>query len=259
MLIDTHAHLYFEQFEEDREQVIQRALQAGVEKIINIAVDLETAEQSIRLAEAHSGLFAAVGIHPNDASQLANGTLAALREYSRHPKVVAIGEIGLDFYRDRTPRAAQERAFRQQISLARQVGLPIVIHNRQAIGAILDILRTEGTEGLRGVFHCFSESAQFAEQVLEMGFHISFTGNLTFKKSELPAVAQVVPLERLLLETDSPFLSPEPKRGRRNEPARVLHIARKLAEIKGTDVAEIERITTENAVQLFGLGAKDME
>ncbi|MFQ5863774.1 MAG: TatD family hydrolase [bacterium] len=253
MLIDTHAHLYFNHFDGDREQVIQRAFEAGVKKVINIGIDLETCRQCMEMAEKHTSLFATVGIHPNDSTKLDEKSLATLKEFAQHPKVVAIGEIGLDFYRERAPVEIQRQAFRNQIALAKDVALPIVIHNRQAVRQILDILKQEGTEGLGGVFHCFSEDEQIAEEVLELGFHISFTGNLTFKNSELPEVAKVVPLERLLLETDSPFLSPAPKRGRRNEPAHVIYIAQKLAEIKGTNFDEIERITTENAIRLFGV------
>jgi TatD DNase family protein len=259
MLIDTHAHLYFNHFDQEREEVIQRAFEAGVKKIINIGVDLETSQQCIEMAEKHPGLFAAVGIHPNDSTKMHEDALTSLREFTQHPKVVAIGEIGLDFYRDRSPVETQRKAFRRQIGLAKDLGLPIVIHNREAIGEILDLLNSEGTEGLRGVFHCFSEEERFADEVLELGFHISFTGNLTFKNSKLPEVAKKVPLERLLLETDSPFLSPEPRRGRRNEPAHVVYIAQKLSEIKEIEVSELQRITTANAERLFGLGDERME
>lgn len=259
MLIETHAHLYFEQFDEDRDEIIQRADEAGVKKIINIAVDLETSKQCLELAEKYEGLFATVGIHPNDSTKLDDSSLAALKELSRNEKIVAIGEIGLDFYRDRSPREVQESAFRKQIRLAKNVGLPIVIHNRDAGRQIIDVLRSEGPANLSGVFHCFSEDTQIANNVLELGFHISFTGNLTFKKSQLPEVAEIVPLDKLLLETDCPFLSPEPKRGRRNEPAHVVYIAQKLAEIKKVTFEEIAEITTSNANRLFGLGERAME
>lgn len=259
MLIDTHAHLYFNQFDDDRDQVIQGAFDSGVANIINIGIDVETSRQCVELAERHDGLFAAAAIHPNDSTKLNQTTLAELRELSQHPKVVAIGEIGLDFYRDRSPAELQEKALRAQIRLAKEVELPLIIHNREAGHEILEVIKSEGSEGLSGVFHCFSEGTDIAEEVLELGFHLSFTGNLTFKKSELPEVAQRVPLNRLLLETDSPFLSPEPRRGRRNEPAQVIYIAQKLAEIKETTLAEIEKKTTANAVRLFGLGAREME
>lgn len=259
MLIETHAHLYFEQFDEDRDEVIKGASEAGVKKIINIAVDLETSTQCIELAEKYEGLFATIGIHPNDSTKLDSSSLGELRELSRHQKVVAIGEIGMDLHWDRCPVKVQERAFREQIWLAKEVGLPIVIHNRDAGRKIIHILKSEGTEGLSGVFHCFSDDKKTAEEVMDLGFHISFTGNLTFKKSRLPEVAEMVPLDKLLLETDCPFLAPEPKRGRRNEPAHVIYIAQKLAEIKKVTFAEITEITTSNAKRLFGLGERAME
>lgn len=255
MLVDTHAHLYFHQFDDDRDDVILRAFDAGVKKIINIGIDPETCRQSIALAEKYDGLFAVVGIHPNDAGLWNETTRAQLIEWSRHPKVVAIGEIGLDFYWGKTPVATQENVFRQQIRLAKELSLPIVIHNREAGREILDMLKSEGVAGLTGVFHCFSETPEIAAEILEMGFYISFTGTLTFKKSLLPEVAKLVPMERLLVETDSPFLSPEPKRGRRNEPAHVVYIAQKLAEIKELPFDDIARTTTANAQRFFGLGS----
>ncbi|MCH6558871.1 TatD family hydrolase [candidate division KSB1 bacterium] len=259
MLIETHAHLYFDQFDEDREQVIQRADEADVKRIINIAVDLETSRQCIELAEKYEGLYATVGIHPNDSAKLGKDSLLELGELCGHKRVVAIGEIGMDFYWDRCPAEVQERAFREQIRLAKEVKLPIVIHNREAGPQIIEILKSEGASGLSGVFHCFSEDMTIAKEVLDFGFHISFTGNLTFKKSQLPEVAEIVPLDKLLLETDCPFLSPEPKRGRRNEPAHVVYIAQKLAEIKKVTFEEITEITTSNAKRLFGLGDRAME
>jgi len=259
MLIETHAHLYFDQFDEDREQVILRADEAGVKKIINIAVDLETSKQCIELAQKYEGLFATVGIHPNDSTKLGKDSLLELRELCGHKKVVAIGEIGMDFYWNRCPAEVQERAFREQIRLAKEVGLPIVIHNREAAPQIIEVLKSEDASELSGVFHCFSEDTAIAKEVLDLGFHISFTGNLTFKRSQLPEVAELVPLDKLLLETDCPFLSPEPKRGRRNEPAHVVHIAQKLAEIKKVEFAELAEVTTSNANRLFGLGERAME
>lgn len=256
MLIETHAHLYFDKFDEDRDDAIQRAFDADVKKIINIATDLETSKACLELAEKYNGLYATVGFHPTDAAKLTDASFEELRHLAAGEKVVAIGEIGLDFYWDTCPPDIQEAGFRRQINFAKEIGLPIVIHNREATPDILRILKSEGVEGLCGVFHCFSEDINIAAEILELGFYISFTGNLTFKKSKLPEVANEVPLDRLLLETDCPFLSPEPKRGRRNEPAHVVYIAQKLAEIKIVDLAEIENATTENAIRLFGLGEK---
>ncbi len=251
MLTDTHAHLYFEHFDRDREAVIRRAFEGGLAFIINVGVDLTTSRTCIELAEQYDGLYAAVGIHPNDAGAFDEQAPAALRELAQHPRVVAIGEIGLDFYRGRTPRVQQEAAFRAQIRLAKELGLPIIIHNREAGPAVVDVLCDEGTDGLTGVFHCFSESVVVAETVLKRGFYVSFTGNLTFRNSTLPEVAQRVPLARLLLETDAPFLSPEPERGKRNEPAHVIYLAQKLAEIKQTTVSEVVETTFVNARRLF--------
>ncbi len=253
MFIDTHAHLYFDRFDEDRDAVIQHAFDSDVKKIINIAIDLDSARNCVRLAEQYDGLFAAVGVHPNDAQLFNDETRDELKRLLEHPKVVAVGEIGMDYYWDKTSPVLQETVFRKQIQLAKDVGLPIIIHNRNAARDILKILKSEGVAGLTGVFHCFSEDAAVANDVLALGFRISFTGNLTFKKSTLPAVAKDVPLDRLLLETDCPFLSPEPRRGRRNEPAHVIYIAEKLAEIKGLSLGEICDKTTDNAVKLFGL------
>ena len=252
LFVETHAHLYLDRFDEDRDEVIQRAREAGVLRIINIATDLASARQCIALAGQHEGLYATVGIHPNDGEQLDDAALAELEQLAGHEKVVGIGEIGLDFYWDHCAPEVQERAFRAQVRLATRLGLPIVIHNREAGRQILEVLKSESTSGLEGVFHCFSETVEIAQEALALGFHISFTGNLTFKKSTLPEVARQTPLERLLLETDCPFLSPEPKRGRRNEPARIIHIAEKLAEIKGIPLDEVAAATTRNAERLFG-------
>lgn len=257
MLVETHAHLTFDKFDADRDEIIDRAHKAGVDKIVNIGVDLASSVRCIELAERYSGLFAAVGIHPNDANKLNDASLERLRELTRHDKVVAIGEIGLDFYWDTCPAATQEKAFRVQLRLAREVGLPVVIHNREAGEAILKVLRSETIGEKKGVFHCFSEDEHIARQVLDLGFTISFTGNLTFKKSTLPQVAKNVPLDKLLIETDCPFLSPEPKRGKRNEPANCVHIARKLAEIKEISLAALSAATTANAYRFFGFGEKE--
>lgn len=255
MFIETHAHLYFDKFDDDREAVIQRAFDNGIEKIINIATDVESARKCIELAEQYKQLYAAVGMHPNDSAKLDDNRLAELRALSAHEKVVAIGEIGLDFYWDTCPVATQEKAFRTQIAMAKELEMPIVIHNRDAGRAILDVLKSEGTDGLAAVFHCFSEGIDIAREIVELGFHLSFTGNLTFKKSELPAVAAEIPLNRLMLETDCPFLSPEPRRGRRNEPAHVVYVAEKLAEIKGLALSEVAAATTANAEKFFGFTA----
>ena len=254
VLIDTHVHLQLEQFDADRAAVIGRAVAAGVTRMITIATDLASSRQGIALAETHDELFAAVGIHPNDCVNAADADYEELRELARHPRVVAIGEIGLDYYWNAAPPEAQRRAFVRQLALARELQKPVIIHNREAGAAILQTLADEGIGGLRGVFHCFSEDAAYARHVLELGCHLSFTGNLTYKKSVLPEVAVEIPLDRLLLETDAPFMSPVPHRGKRNEPAFVVHVAEMLAAIKKKPEDEIANITTMNARRLFGMG-----
>ena len=254
VLVDTHAHLNFDSFDEDREDVIRRAREAQIGAIINVAVDVPTSEASVALAEAHPEVWASAGVHPQDAHTLDDTGRQRLEELVRHPKVVAVGEVGLDFYRDYNPREVQEKVFREMLDLARMADLPLIIHTRDSMDRALEILEEKLAEGpLRGVFHCFSGGRSIIDRVLNLGFHISFCGNLTFKNSRLPEVLDAVPLERLLLETDSPFMAPVPHRGKRNEPAFVRLTARKIAEVKGVPLEEVVTRTTENAVRLFGL------
>jgi len=197
-------------------------------------------------------VYAGVGIHPTDAAKAEPDDVERVAELARHPKVVAIGEIGLDLYWETSTLEIQKTIFRKQLELAAEIDLPVVIHNRRAGKQILEVLDSLGGLPLRGVFHCFSESAAYARNVVERGFYVSFTGNLTYKKSRWPQVSLAVPLERLLLETDSPFMTPVPHRGKRNEPAFVRHIAEKHAELRGLSVEEVARVTTENTQTLFG-------
>lgn len=256
MLIDTHAHLQLSQFDNDRDEVIHRAFNAGVERIIVVSTDVASSRQAVQLAEKFSGLYAAVGIHPTDCSKASEEDFAMLAELARHPKVVAIGEIGMDFYWKPFAAELQQRAFVRQLHLANELRRPVIIHNREAGTAILQTLQDAGINNLFGVFHCFSENAEYAQRVLALGGHVSFTGNLTYKKSPLPAVAAQVPLERILLETDAPFMAPAPQRGKRNEPALMVSLAEKLAEIKNISLAEVARQTTANALTLFGLAER---
>lgn len=253
-LIDTHAHLDFPQFAHDRAEVIRRAQEVGVAAIINVGVDLKSSLASVRLAEEHQGVYAVVGIHPHDAAGATEQAFAELWSLVQHPKVVAVGEIGLDYYRDHSPREVQRRVFRRLLALAVEADLPVIIHTRQAWDDVLGIVRElVGMKG-RGVFHCFSGGAHEAQQVLEVGFHVSFTGVLTFKNARAAEVLPRVPLSRLLLETDCPYMAPEPHRGKRNEPAYVHLIAQKAGEILHLPLAEVARTTTHNARLLFGLG-----
>ena len=254
-MIDSHAHLYFDSFDPDRDEVLRRAREAGVAAIINIGIDVPSSEKALALSRDHADLRAAVGLHPTSRIDDLDAALARIEELARNggDRVVAIGEIGLDYYwKDVEPEAQKER-LRRQLLLARKLGLPVIFHCRDAIDDLLGIL--EAAEALPpGVFHCFAGNAGHAARALALGFHISFAGNVTYPKaSELVEAARATPLDRLLLETDSPFLSPKPVRGKRNEPAHVAHIRDFLAELKGTTPAEVERATDEAARRLFGL------
>ncbi|NQT98040.1 MAG: TatD family hydrolase [Candidatus Marinimicrobia bacterium] len=251
MLIDSHCHLYLKDLDADLPAVLERAANQGVTRVICPSIDLETSHKSVNIAAQHQPVFGAVGIHPNYSSDLPGDYLNRLRLLVAAEKVVAIGEIGLDYYRDYCPRASQQDIFRQQLELALELDRPVIIHNRSADADVIAILKESGIK--EGVAHCFSGGIQLAEQFLKLGFHISFAGNLTYKNSDLPIVAQNLPLERLLVETDAPFLSPVPFRGKLNEPGRTRFVALKLAAVKGMELAELAHSTRTNAEQLFGL------
>ncbi len=252
-LIDTHCHLQFDAFDADRDEVVQRARDAGVQAIVTLATDLSSCSKVLELAETYPDVYAGVGIHPTDVAIYREADVERIRELAKHPRVVAIGEIGMDFYWDRSTADLQRRFFLWQLELAADLNLPVVIHNRRAGSAILDVLNELGALPVKGVFHCYSEGKQYASEVLERGFYISFTGNITYSKSKWPEISKVVPLERLLLETDSPFMTPVPHRGKRNEPAFVKHISEKHAAIREMDINEIAMMTSANARSLFNL------
>lgn len=252
-LIDTHVHLYFADYETDLAEVIRRAGDAGVTKMITIGVDVQTSIQCVQLAENYPQLYAAVGIHPNDAAAMQNGDLIKIDHLLSHPKVVAIGEIGMDFHHQQTPPEQQMAVFRRFLEWSLDRNLPIVLHTRQAEEKVIACLHQLSPNGWQGVFHCFGGDAQQAEQAMAMGFHLSFTGNITYKNSHTFAVMKSVPLERLLLETDSPLMPPVPYRGQRNEPAYVRKIAEKIAEGKNLTLETVARQTTLNAMALFNL------
>ncbi len=252
-MIDTHCHLEMEPFDVDREDVIKRAQEAGLEAIITIGSDFEGNRGGVALAEKYDSVFAAVGMHPHDAKNLTQAAFDQIKIWSAHRKVVAIGEIGLDYHYDHSPREVQRAAFRQQLDFAIETGLPVCVHSREAKEDTLQILKDSGIR--QGVMHCFSGDRDMAEEVLAMGFHISIAGPVTFKKaSQLREAAKIIPDERLLVETDAPYLAPEPYRGKRNEPAFVVHTARLLAELRGVSAEDIDRITTTNAKRLFKIG-----
>jgi len=258
-LIDTHAHLDSGQYAADREAVIARAAAAGISHILTVGCDLASSQASVALAAAHQQLYAAVGIHPHDARLATDAGLAELRRLCAEPKVVAVGEIGLDFYRDRAPRQAQREAFRRQIALARDIGLPIIVHDREAHQEVLQILREEEAGQVGGVLHCFSGDIAMARACIELGFYISFPGTITYPKNEAARdVVRAIPVDHMLVETDAPYLAPQAWRGKRNEPAFVRHTAEAIAAIKGLSTEDVARITTLNAFNLFGIGEVDM-
>lgn len=248
--VDTHCHLYWEDFNEDLSEVLERAREAGVDHVVVPAIDRETGARTLEIAARFPGVvFAALGIHPSEIESAAGDGLDWISEGIRNDCVIAIGEIGLDVYRGEKNLKQQEDLFARQLELALDHNLPAIIHHRAAGDRTLAVIREIGNS--RGVFHCFSEDKNYAFKVLDQGLNISFTGNITFKKSRLPEVAAAVPLNRLLLETDAPFMAPVPYRGKRCEPAHVLETAAKLAEIHQTTLDEVCRVTTLAAEQLF--------
>lgn len=252
MLFDTHTHLNAEQFEEDYKEVIERAREAGVSKMVVVGFDQPTIKRAMALIEQYDELYASVGWHPVDAIDLTEKDLDWIEALAKHQKVVALGEMGLDYHWDKSPVDIQKEVFRVQIQLAKKLKLPIIIHNREATQDIIRILDEEGAKEVGGIMHCFSADWEAAKQCLDMNFHISFGGPVTFKNAESTReVAQKIPLDRLLIETDCPYLSPHPFRGKRNEPARVRLIAEQLANLKGLTLEELAQITTQNANRLF--------
>ncbi len=251
-LADTHVHLNDKQYKNDWEETAARALQAGVVFMSNIGYDLPSSRLAVKMAGGKNGLYATVGIHPHDALTLNDASFEELHSLACHPRVVAIGEIGLDYYRDFSPREAQRSAFRQQMGLARELGKPVVIHDRDAHEEVLKILREEKAREVGGILHCFSGSWEMAREAIKMGFYISFAGPVTYKNARrLPEGARQVPVDRLLIETDCPYLTPEPYRGRRNEPLYVTLVAEKMAELRGIELEELAVATLSNARTLF--------
>lgn len=255
MLVDSHAHVDDERFDADRDAVLERATLAGIELIVNIGADMASSARSIALAEKYSQIYAAVGMHPHDAKDMQEQDYSQLLRWASHPKVVAIGEIGLDYHYDLSPRPVQKEVFLRQLDIARQTGKPFIIHEREAHADTFEIVRTVA-QGLEGVFHCFSGSVETAREYLKLGFYISVAGPVTFPKSaKTKEVATYVPLDRLLVETDSPYLTPQAFRGRRNEPAHVRLVAEEIAALRNLSLTELALATTQNARRLFGIPA----
>jgi TatD DNase family protein len=256
-VIDTHAHLDFKQFDKDRQKVIAFALSNGVEKMVNVGVDLSSSRNSVRLAEEHDEIYAVVGFHPHDSKDLTSQSLQEIAKLAQHPKVVAIGEIGLDFYRNLSSPEDQMSAFEKQIALAGELKLPIVVHVRDAWDEALDLLRRNQATIVGGVLHAFSGNAEQATGALEMGLHLGFGGMLTYSDSQIPQVVRKLPLESIVVETDCPYLAPVPHRRQRNQPAYVKFVIERLSRIfSPLTFEDLDRITTLNARRLFRLGRK---
>ncbi|MBN1464962.1 TatD family hydrolase [candidate division KSB1 bacterium] len=257
-LIDTHVHLDFDRFDGDRPDVIRRALDADVMAMVTIGIDYKSSLKAIEIAEDYANVFAAVGVHPHDAKDMTDEQFEAIAAMLSHPKVVAIGEVGLDYHYDYSPRDLQRRIFRQFLDLSLTAQMPLIIHTRESDEDVLELIQARAKKGWRGVFHCFAGDARMAHKVIELGFLLSFTGNITFKNSNTLHVMAAMPLDKLMVETDSPFMAPAPFRGKRNEPAYVRVVAQKIAEVKEAPLAQVAQLTTQNALTLFGLHSESI-
>lgn len=254
MLIDTHAHLFYPNFADDLDEVIERSDEAGVDFILVPGTDIKTSREAVELAERYDKIFAAIGVHPHDTKDWKEEWLKELDELTHSVKVVGIGEIGLDYYYDFSPKDIQNTAFRKQIDFALDKNLPIVVHNRESNNDMMTTIRSYDGKNLRAQFHCFAGSAEDAKELVELGHLISFPGNITFKKQDsLRQIVSTIPIQKLMIETDSPFMTPVPHRGKRNEPMQVKLVAEQLAEIHNLSFEEAARITSENAMNFFNL------
>ena len=252
MLFDTHAHYYASAFDQDRDQVLASLPGEGVGLVLCPGNDLATSRESIRLAEKYPYVYAAAGVHPEDALGLPDDWLDQVEAMAAHPRVKAIGEIGLDYYWKEVPHDLQKEVFRAQMALAEKLNLPVIVHDREAHGDSLAIVKE--FPNVRGVFHCYSGSAEDAKTLIKLGWHLSFTGTITFKNArKAPEVIAAVPLEKLMIETDAPYLTPVPHRGERNDSSYVRFVAEKIAEIKGLTPEEVEQATWENGRRFFGV------
>ncbi|BBN97347.1 TatD family hydrolase [Sporolactobacillus terrae] len=252
MLFDTHTHINDESFDADFSEVLARAQQAEVGRMIVVGVDRPTIERVFPIIDQHKFIYGAIGWNPEDAIDMTDADFAMIKRGLTHPGIVALGEIGLDYHWDKSPKSVQHDVFRRQIRLAKDAGLPLIIHSREATEDVARILSEEHAETIGGVMHCYSDDWTWAERFIDLNFYISFGGPVTFKNAQLQReTATKVPIERLLIETDCPFLSPHPFRGKRNEPARVRLVAEKIAELKGLSLEEVAEQTTQNALRCF--------
>lgn len=255
MFIDTHCHLDWTAFDPDRDEVIRRAIGAGVTRMVSIGVDVASSRRSIQLADQHPAVYAAVGVHPNDCASFDAATLNEIRSLAQHPKVVAIGEIGLDDYWHKVDPDQQARAFQAQLGLAAELNKPVIIHSRAAVSDVMTLLEsfTHDAARITGVLHSYFDSLEVAQRAFELGFFIGVSGPITFKKAGRErAVVKQLPLDRILIETDAPFLTPMPHRGQRNEPAYIRHVAETITQITALPLEQVARQTTANAARLFG-------
>lgn len=253
MLIDSHAHLDDERFDLDREYIIENLQKNGIELVVNIGADIHSSKASVELANRYENIYAVVGVHPHAAKEMDENSLAEIEKLAKNKKVLAIGEIGLDYHYDNSPRDIQRKRFREQIGLAKKLDLPIVVHSREADEDLLHILKEE-SQGLRAIIHCFSSDRAQLKEYLELGFYIAIGGPVTFKKTdELKEVAKLVPIDRLLLETDAPYLAPTPYRGKRNEPIFVKQTAKLIAELRGMTLEDLSLQTNRNTKKIFNI------
>jgi TatD DNase family protein len=254
MLFDSHAHYNDEKFDSDRDELLSAMRENNVGLILNSCSSLDEVPDIFSICEKYPFVYASVGIHPHEVENLTEADMDMLKKYSENPKVKAIGEIGLDYFYDFSPRDVQQKWFARQVDIAREINLPVIIHDRDAHKDCMDILRAHSIKDVGGIFHCYAGSAEMAKEILDWGMYIAFGGSLTFKKSVRPIeVAKYVPLDRIVIETDCPYLTPEPHRGKRNSSLYIHHVAEKLAEIKGLSVQEIENATYENAKRCLGI------
>lgn len=258
MIFDTHAHYDDEQFNEDRVELLNSMEEQGVGTIVNVSATYNSCRKVIALAKEYSFVYAAVGIHPDEVGSLNEETFAQMKELFKEEKVVAVGEIGLDYYWDKENHELQKKWFRAQMELAKRMGLPMIVHSREAAADTLEEIKGAQNERLRGVIHCFSYSPEMAEEYLKMGYYIGIGGVVTFKNAKkLKEVVKLLPLERILLETDCPYLAPEPNRGKRNSSLNLPYVAAAIGELKGVDADEVIRVTNQNAKKLY-LGGRNL-
>ncbi len=252
MIFESHAHYDDKAFDEDREAVLEQCQRDGIEYIVNVGSSLATVKSSLLLAERYPFIYAAVGVHPDEVGELNEGNFAWLKDQCRHPKTVAVGEIGLDYYWDKENHDLQKKWFRAQMELAKETGLPMIVHSREAAAETLEEIKKAQDERLRGVIHCFSYSPEMAEEYLKLGYYIGIGGVVTFKNAKkLKEVVKMLPLNRILLETDCPYLAPEPNRGKRNSSLNLPYVAAAIGELKGVDADEVIRVTNQNAKKMY--------